>query len=429
MSHGGRLDLDLAIVGAGPAGLVAARTADQLGLSHRVLEAKSRIGGRAYTEHNRFGVPVDHGCHWLEGAAGNPFRAYADAHGIAYSRAPRRIRVFGPDEWESRADADAFFSYAESVWKAGCSAAADGLDVALAEVAPAHERWRPLFDSWCAALTGFEPLGVSTLDLARYDDRWGAWPVIDGYGSLIARYGAHVAVETRCPVDRIRWSGPGVVLDTPRGAVRARMALVTVSTGVLASGQPRFLPELPAWKSDAIAGVRMGPAGKVVLGLKPGAIDPRDSYDVRVDNGSARTAGYHVRPYGRDLVVANLAGEWAAELEARGREAMIEFVLSQLIELFGTGIRQAVTGADATAWCTDPHVLGGYSVARPGYADCRPLLARPVAERLFFAGEAVSLRAFGSAHGAYESAREAVYEIWRALTSESGAAPGGARPR
>jgi len=145
--------------------------------------------------------------------------------------------------------------------------------------------------------------------------------------------------------------------------------------------------------------------------VRAGFIDLPDSQHVRFDNGTSRTAGYQVRPYGRELVIANFAGSFAAELEAQGRDAMIEFVFSQLIEMFGGDLRRAVTGADATAWCGDPHVLGGYSIASPGYADCRPLLGEPVGGRLFFAGEAISLRAFGSAHGAYESARNAVHAI------------------
>ena len=408
------MDYDLAIVGAGPAGLVAARTAMEAGLSHCVLEAKHRIGGRAHTEQRHFGVPVDHGCHWLEGAEVNPFRAYADAHGIAYDREQRNERLFGSGVWCPPEDAAAFSDYADRVWEAGRDAAGTGRDVALAQVAPPDPRWGGLFGAWCAALTGFEPERVSTADLARYDERWGAWPVIDGYGALIARYGAGPRVQTDCPVHRIDWTGEGVVLDTGRGSITAKCALITVSTGVLAAGRIRFQPQLPAWKQDAIAGIAMGPAGKVIVGVRAGFIDLPDSQYLRFDNGSRHTAGYQVRPYGRELVIANLAGSFAAELESQGRDAMIEFVLSQMVEMFGSDLRHAVTGVDATAWCGDPHVLGGYSIARPGYAACRPLLGEPVGGRLFFAGEAVSLRAFGSAHGAYETARDAVHavQVW-----------------
>jgi monoamine oxidase len=405
------MDYDLAIVGAGPAGLVAARTATELGLSHCVLEAKHRMGGRAYTEHECFGVPVDHGCHWLEGAEANPFRAYADRHGIAYQRSHRNEHLFGSGVWCPAEDAVAFSDYADQVWAAGREAAAAGNDMALAQVAPPNPRWAGLFGGWCAALTGFEPERVSTADLARYDERWGAWPVIDGYGALIARYGAEVQVQTDCPVRRIDWTGGGVVLETGPGSIKAKCALITVSTGVLAADRIRFEPQLPAWKRDAIDGIPMGPAAKVIVGVRAGFIDLPDSQYVRFDNGTSRTAGYQVRPYGRELVIANFAGSFAAELEAQGRDAMIEFVFSQLIEMFGGDLRRAVTGADATAWCGDPHVLGGYSIASPGYADCRPLLGEPVGGRLFFAGEAISLRAFGSAHGAYESARNAVHAI------------------
>ena len=81
---------DLIIIGAGCAGLAAAREAKRCGLSYTVLEAQDRIGGRAYTNTTTFGIPIDYGCHWLHAASVNPLRQLADDYGFAYERVGSR---------------------------------------------------------------------------------------------------------------------------------------------------------------------------------------------------------------------------------------------------------------------------------------------------------------------------------------------------
>ena len=85
-------DLDLVIVGAGAAGLAAARRARELGLNVIVLEAKDRIGGRAWTDRSSLGIPWERGANWLHEAERNLFRRYADTAGFAYERQrPERL--------------------------------------------------------------------------------------------------------------------------------------------------------------------------------------------------------------------------------------------------------------------------------------------------------------------------------------------------
>ena len=81
-------DVDVVVVGAGAAGLSAARTLTEKGHSVAVLEARSRIGGRAFTESNTFGVPYDHGCHWLHDESSNPWVKYGQDHGFDLYPAP-----------------------------------------------------------------------------------------------------------------------------------------------------------------------------------------------------------------------------------------------------------------------------------------------------------------------------------------------------
>ncbi len=93
-------EVDVVVVGAGAAGLAAGRTLERAGVSFRVLEAKDRIGGRAFTDTVTFdGLPFDHGCHWLHSASLNPLREAADRLGFRYRRqqhwGPRRLFVDG----------------------------------------------------------------------------------------------------------------------------------------------------------------------------------------------------------------------------------------------------------------------------------------------------------------------------------------------
>ena len=95
----GASHVDVVIVGAGAAGLAAARTARRLGLGCVVLEAMDRIGGRAFTSSEPFGEPWDLGCHWLHSADVNPFRLLADEYGFRYRAEPSDWRMYGPDGW------------------------------------------------------------------------------------------------------------------------------------------------------------------------------------------------------------------------------------------------------------------------------------------------------------------------------------------
>ncbi|HET6521993.1 MAG TPA: NAD(P)/FAD-dependent oxidoreductase, partial [Geminicoccaceae bacterium] len=411
MSRGGGAigggEPDLIVVGAGAAGLAASKTARSLGLTVTVLEAKRRIGGRAHTDAETVGVPWDCGAHWLHDAERNPFTRIADALGFAYHRLPAPVRLRRAADGGGWADAfleaevqDYYARAFAAVERAGES----GLDVAAAEVIPPHPRLRAMFDSWFAALGGAEPERTSTLDHARYRNDGANWRVEAGYGALVARWGADVPVELGTAVGRIRWGGrEGVVVEAPRGTVRARAAIVTASTNVLAAGRIAFDPPLPAATRDALAAVPVGAANKVALAFDRDVFDWPEGGYLRFEHRTLEAIRFEVRPFGRDLAIGYLGGRFAAELEAAGERAMIAFALERLAEAFGAGIRRRLTGAAATGWCGDPDIGGGYSVALPGRAHLRPVLAEPIGERLFLAGEACSLTAYGTVHGAYES--------------------------
>jgi monoamine oxidase len=122
---------------------------------------------------------------------------------------------------------------------------------------------------------------------------------------------------------------------------------------------------------------------------------------------------FSVRPAGQEIVLAFFGGDYARELERAG--ALVEAARDELVRLFGAELGRHIRRATATAWSTDPWARGSYSAARPGFARCRTVLARPVAGRIFFAGEACVPDTFGAIHGAWASAARAAGQVMEAL--------------
>ena len=112
---------------------------------------------------------------------------------------------------------------------------------------------------------------------------------------------------------------------------------------------------------------------------------------------------YQVRPLDRPAIYCFFGGRFAARLEAEGEGAMFSHAVGELTRLFGSDVRRQLAPLAATAWRRDPWARGSYSYALPGHADDRAVLAEPVDDRLFFAGEATSPNFFSTAHGAWLS--------------------------
>lgn len=406
---------DLVIIGAGAAGLRAAMEAERKCLSYVLLEAKSRIGGRAFTENGRLGVPFDCGAYWMHSASMNPFPAIADELGFVYRKGGRQRQVFIDDRWATDEEMREREAYFERNVAAVIQAGRMGKDVPFTDILEKNERWRPLLDQWIAAVNGVDPDRASTLDHSNYRDTGENWPVRDGYGALLARHAANVPVETNTPAERIHWSGSEVRVETPKGTLSAQAAILTVSTGVLASEVIRFEPTLPEWKLSAVYAVPMGMANKVAFAFDRNVFDIPDDMSATVYANSSRTLGFQIRHFGRNVVSGYLGGRLSSEMERAGPRAMTEFALEKLKKIFGSGIVKHLTGTITTAWESDPFIRGAYSAARPGEAHRRAELALPLNGRLFFAGEATSPDFFTTVHGAYFSGSRVVNSVERII--------------
>ena len=408
-------DTDVAIVGAGAAGLAAAKTLGELGVPFVLLEASHRIGGRAYTEEVAPGQPFDLGCHWMHSASRNPFVAIADAHGFDYDKNGYTERGWIDGAWTSAVEEAEFEAFKARNSEAIARAAEAGPDLAAAEVTERENRWTPRHDYFFSLWTSFDVDRVSIVDLETYIDTEEDWPLKQGYGALVARHAAGVPVTLNTQVAAIDWSGKALRLTTPKGEVRAKKVIVTVSTGILAGGHIRFDPALPDWKQEAIAALPLGDHNRICLIYDRNVFGAETPRGGALLNDGAEPMSFTIRPFGYDHVIGLTGGRFADWLERAGVEASVDLAKENLSKAFGADIVKHVVGHNVTAWRGDPWVRGAYSAASPGQAAQRPRLAEPLDGRLFFAGEATSSEAYSTAHGAHLTGIETAREVARAL--------------
>jgi len=394
-------DPDVIVIGAGAAGLGAARRLAAAGIAVRVLEARNRVGGRAWTVHGPSGLPIELGCAWLHSADENELAALAHEFGLTIDKTSppwrTQMRDIGfpvADQVDFRAALARLFARLDEAGVAEADQSADRL------LEPGS-RWNPLLNATSTYMNGVELDQVSVHDFWRYRDTGVNWRIAEGYGALMTALAANLDVTLECPVNAINHAGTHLRVETQRGTLRARVAIVTVPTNVLSAGMPRFRPELPD-KIEAAGALPLGLADKLYLGLDDAEEFPKDSHLYGALD-SVRTASYHVRPFGRPLIEVYFGGRFAHELEAEGEAAFANFAIGQLASLFGEGIRKRLHPIVATAWARDAYARGSYSHAMPGHADARTMLAAPVDGRIFFAGEACMANDFSTAHGAYRS--------------------------
>lgn len=394
--------VDVAVIGAGAAGIGAARRLQEAGtVSLLVLEARDRVGGRVHTIAPR-GFPLDRGAEWLHSADRNPLSPIAQSLDFSIHRRP--------PEWTTRLRRSGETIEAEAEWialreaqrLARRRAATEAEDGSLAVVLQPGGRWNELLEATSSWANGAELDKVSIKDSVRYEDSETNWRLGEGYGTLFKTLADWLPVGCEAAVSRIDHRGRVIRLETARGTVTATQVIVTVPTSIIAQEVIRFDPPLPD-KLAAAAGLPLGVDDKLFISFD--APLPGIEHDIYLvgSTTSRETMSYQVRPLGRPAIYCFFGGRFAAALEREGQRAMFDFAAGELARLLGGNIRKQIAALASTAWRSDPWSRGSYSYALPGHADDRAVLAAPVDDRLFFAGEACSPNFFSTAHGAWLS--------------------------
>ncbi len=391
-------DVEVAVIGGGAAGIGAARRLREAGVKALIVEARNRLGGRAWTV-EAGGFAIDLGCGWLHSAKRNPWTKIAAAQGRTIDRTPPPWARAAAQPSLTAAEADEMRAALWALHDRADALPESEPDRALADLLEPGGRWNALLEAISGYYSGAELARVSARDLGRYADDGVNWRVAEGYGATILAHGAGLAVAFDSAVTRIDHSGRRIRIATTRGIVEADAAIVALPSALIAADEKLFAPALPD-KTRAAAGLPLGHNDKLFLSLAEAEAfepetrafgDPR-----RVD-----TASYQFRPFGRPMIECYFGGGLAADLERGGETAFFAFARAELIGLYGSDFGRRIAPLALHGWSGDPFARGAYSYALPGRADDRAALAAPVDGRLFFAGEACSREDFSTAHGAY----------------------------
>lgn len=379
-------DVDVVVVGAGAAGLSAARVLRTQGVSFRVVEATDRIGGRAYTSSELFGVPFDIGACWLHAGDRNPFLADATAagwtlehHDMTLDRLYYGSRRASESELADVRTAEAQIERLIETYEGG----EDEVGVLVAK-SKAHRAAA----TYLAAMDfGIDHEDLSIADAQRAADLEPNYLTQEGLGALVAHWGATVPVELSAPVERIVWDGPGVVVETARGAIRTRAVILTVAPALLALEDIEFSPPLPTRHFQATFDLRMGLLTKIALEIKGTRLGLAPFEDMLVERPSHHDIYFLGFPFDTDLMIGFVGGDFAWELSAAGPAAAIDFATDRLAAIFGADVRRQISRGLMTNWGAHRYTRGAYAAARPGRSSARQILSEPIADRIWFAGE------------------------------------------
>ena len=407
---------DVVVVGAGIAGITAARDLRARGLTVTVIEARDRIGGRAHTESDTFGFPYDHGCAWLHSADRNPLTdLITDVAGFAtYDEGDREAWLYvdgaeaGEDDYEAAEDA-----YEHLVRKIDDYDVDDHGDRSVRRLAPPEGR----FERLAHALKGEFEAGTETDHLSVLDDQTQIgtgveWMVPQGMAAGIFRALGPVPVHLGTGVTKIDWGGKDVRVETTDGTIRTGAVIVTVPTDIVADGTLAFDPALPDWKMSAFHAVPMAVLDKIALQFTPAfraLLAEADTNTALIEDAKGMWWDHLLCPFGLPASVAFVGGQFARDLSAApdADQAAFDLALDSLVSAFGTDIRDMFVKGHFTKWAQDPLARGAYTAAKVGRAGQRKVLQAPVDDRLFFAGEAMVPEWATQATAAYLSGQTA----------------------
>ena len=408
---------DVVIIGAGIAGLEAARTLAEQKITFTLIEANDRIGGRVHTNHSIFNSPFDTHAHWMRASPANRLISHAQINGFDVYEDPLRAEYFVGNrkatnkELDDLRQTDALFN---SRIKRSALSAASGPDD------NAHTALGPDFFSMPWGYTVAAEYGV--WDMAQDSKNWSPkswWNSLDaknwfcrqGYGDVVADYGREVPAVLRTSASHINWGSSGVSVTTSTGTIQARAAILTVSTGVLAAERIAFSPKLPSLKLQAIHDIDMAVMNYIGLKFSTDIFGFGSDAYVTQQQHDETGVGYLTHANESHLTYGYVGGTQARLLELEPMEAVVAYGLDGLKSMLGNDIQKYFVKGFATACGKVPLFDGAYSAVRPGKVSARQALGVSLENRLYFSGEATHLSQPGTVNGGLERGRETALEV------------------
>jgi monoamine oxidase len=391
------------------AGLAAARALRDLHIEPLVVEAASRVGGRALTDTTSLGGVFDRGAGWLHSSDKNPLAPLATVTGLRVEHLALRELVYRDGSgWLSPSELTEWTAYRDTAYAQIHRAAAASRDAPVSAVVDRHPKYWRVLEGWFADDEGTRPDTACIADVAAYRDTGKHARIREGLGTLVRQYAHGLPVCRGVRVTGLDWSGPGVKLYTTHGYFQARAAIVTVSTAVLAHGAIAFTPALPAATLSAIRALPLAIYEKVGMQLRGAPLVDEPAWVLSL--ADSVSVALEVQPAYQPQIVAYLNGP---ELALQPPQALWDIARERVVAMFGANAAARVVAWHATQWSSDALIGGSYSYALTGKANSRSALAAPLEDRLVFAGEACSQTAYGTLHGAYLSGRAAAHRVAR----------------
>ncbi len=405
--------VDVCVIGAGMSGLAACDRLQKAGLSFIVLEAKNRIGGR-FKAHNESGPIYDEGAHWLHCANINPLVEVLEPHEPTYIKKPGDIYFATPSQFLGTRESQRVWRYYHKVWaQIAKGTAKRRVDKAVSTLVT-DPRWGLFFNSIFAASVGNLPGQVSIKDVANYVDSEIDFAVESGLGQQLSRAFSSVPVHLNQTVVEVNCD-EGVQIRTASGDVfLAQSCLLTLSPPVLET--IKFSPPLPDAHQDSLKTIKMGLLETVALEFHDDVFEGPDDVHLYVGANQGPQLSYLIKPAGRKAAVAYLAGEELRELSGQ-TDRLVAAALKPLARLYKFDPKRDLRRAMHSDWAHDPHVMGALSYTPVGRSHARSDLKVPIDGKIFFAGEATSISAPASLHGAYNEGLRAADEIHKTLAS------------
>lgn len=409
---------EVVVIGAGAAGLSATKTLVEAGKNVLCIEASNKIGGRAITDNEIFKEPYDLGALWLENGETNPFKIYGEQNNnfnLYKERSEEMYAVYNGDKRTSQED---------ELWKIYDGAEAEiainaNKDIAPIDVVPNQDqRW---FDTAHMIMGPWE-MGkdFSNYSCKDYMYDYGvqegnSWHCKEGFGSLVKSMFENIKVDLNTKVSSIDWSGRNVLIETNKGQIKANKCIVTVSTGVLSSGQIKFTPNLNIDKQESFSKISMGHYNRIAFKFKRlFKKKAKDNYlYYKIDSQNAKSPegmGITIKPSDSNLCLCDPGGDFGKDLAKAGEKTAIDFALNELKKIFGNKIEKDLIASHFANWSVNENFLGAWASAEPGGFKYREILRQSIEDKIYFAGEACA-EDWGTVAGAYESGKKVAREI------------------